>query len=242
MATIHTLRLRLSNAYLVIGERPVLIDAGSPGEADRIALAMKKHGVEPADIALILLTHAHTDHAGSAQELRERTGAPVAIHAADAGMLRRGTMGPLQPLRPRHKLLDLYVNRPFDGFEADQRLVENQRLDAFGLPGRIVVTPGHTSGSVSVVLDPADERGFHDAVIGDLLIGGFLGGLLDRRRSRLPYFAEDYQVLQQSLAKLLATAGGVLYPGHGGPLNALKTGKWHERQAAGTLSPATAAT
>ncbi|MEM8865246.1 MAG: MBL fold metallo-hydrolase [Planctomycetota bacterium] len=231
MATIYPLRLRLSTAFLVIGERPVLVDAGSPGEADKIVRAMAKYHVSPGDLSLILLTHAHTDHAGSAKELRQRSGAPVALHPADGEMLRRGTMGRLNPLRPRHRLLELYVNKPFDGFEADVDLHDGQRLVEYGLAAEVVETPGHSAGSVSVVLDRPAPNELCDALIGDLLIGGFLGGLIDPRRPRLPYFAEDYGQILDSVATVADKAGGHYYCGHGGPLNALETAKWRERIA-----------
>ena len=224
MATVHPIRLRLSNAFLVIGDRPVLVDAGSPGEAGKIERAMARHGVAPGDLSLILLTHAHTDHAGSAKELRRRSDAPVALHPADGEMLRHGSMGRLKPVRPRHRLLELYVNKPFDGFDADLELTQGMRLDEFGLPAEVVETPGHCAGSVSVVLDAANREEPRDALVGDLLIGGFLGGLFDRRRSRLPYFADDLQELRRSVETLRGHAAGAWYLGHGGPIPAPRNG------------------
>ncbi len=97
MPTVIPIRLLLSNAFLVLGERPVLIDAGSPGEERKIARAIEAAGVELRDIGLILLTHAHRDHAGSAKALRQLTGAPVALHPAENAMLERGHMGKLTP-------------------------------------------------------------------------------------------------------------------------------------------------
>ncbi|MEM9187516.1 MAG: MBL fold metallo-hydrolase [Planctomycetota bacterium] len=225
MTQIHPIRLSLSNAFLVVGERPVLVDAGSPGEAGKIIAKMARHGVEPRDLSLILLTHAHADHAGAAKELRQRSGAPVALHPADAEMLRHGSMGKLRPVRPRHRLLEWFVNRPFDGLDADVQLANGQRLDAFGLAGSILETPGHCVGSVSVVLDPPQPAGASDALAGDLLIGGFLGGLVDRRRPRLPYFADDLAALQISVGRLRSAAAGRWWLGHGGPVDAARVGE-----------------
>ncbi len=214
------IRLKLSNAFLVVGDRPVLIDTGSPGEADKIERTLAKRGYSLSELSLILLTHAHTDHAGSAKELRARSGAPVAIHPADRFMLRRGTMGTMSPVRRRHRLLELYVNQPFDGLDADIDLSDGQRLDRYGLPGQVLHTPGHCAGSVSVLLDPPGSEACRDALVGDTLIGGFLGGMLDRHRPRLPYFADDLEALYRSLGKLRALATGKWYAGHGGPLSA----------------------
>ncbi|MEV7612538.1 MBL fold metallo-hydrolase [Streptomyces sp. NPDC089799] len=78
------------NAYLLLGRRPVLVDAGTPGSGRRIHDRVAAHGVDPADISLIVLTHAHIDHFGSAAELHRLTGAPVAGHVADLGPYRSG--------------------------------------------------------------------------------------------------------------------------------------------------------
>lgn len=64
------------------------MDTGNPGRPDRILARLAECGVAPGDMRLILLTHGHVDHFGSAAELCERTGAPVAIHALDAEAVR----------------------------------------------------------------------------------------------------------------------------------------------------------
>lgn len=214
MTAIHPIRLSLSNAFLAVGKRPVLVDAGSPGEEHKIASAIQSAGVALEQVALILLTHAHRDHAGGAKAMRQMTGAPVALHPAENAMLQRGHMGKLTPVRPRHAILEPFLNRPFDGFTPDVAVQEGMRLEAYGLQAEVIETPGHSRGSVSVVLAN------NDALAGDLVIGGFLGGLLDSRRRRLPYFAEDLPTLHRSIAKLSRVAPGQWFLGHGGPVAA----------------------
>ena len=60
----------ISNSYLLLGEKPVLVDTGSPGDLKRILAALKARDIEPKKLALILLTHGHGDHAGCAAELK----------------------------------------------------------------------------------------------------------------------------------------------------------------------------
>jgi hypothetical protein len=62
-----------------------------------------------------------------------------------------------------------------------------------------------------------------EAVLGDILIGGFLGGLLKPTWPRLPYFADDINVLMRSIVHLLPHVSGKLHVGHGGPLDADRT-------------------
>ena len=65
----------ISNCYLLRGERPVLVGTGTPGDLKRLLAGLKAAGVAPKKLALILLTHGHSDHAGCAAELRRRSGA-----------------------------------------------------------------------------------------------------------------------------------------------------------------------
>ncbi len=77
------IRLPLSNAYLVRDEGCILVDAGYRGDERRIEAALAAEGLAPRDIGLILLTHGHGDHIGAAAALARRSGAPLALHAAD---------------------------------------------------------------------------------------------------------------------------------------------------------------
>ncbi len=65
------------NAYLLLGRRPVIVDAGTPGSGRKIYDRITAHGVDPTDVSLIVLTHGHIDHFGSAAELHRLTGAPA---------------------------------------------------------------------------------------------------------------------------------------------------------------------
>jgi glyoxylase-like metal-dependent hydrolase (beta-lactamase superfamily II) len=163
---------------------------------------------------LLLHTHGHSDHAGSTSDLRRLSGAPVAIHAADAAMLCGGRNGPLPPTRLEARMIKRFVDKPFPAVEPD--LVFDQELDLapYGVDGRVVMTPGHTAGSVSVLLAGGE------AIVGDVLMGGWMGGTFQAGKPNLHYFAEDPGQVRQSLDFLLAQPLHTWYMGHGGPLAA----------------------
>lgn len=83
------LPLSISNSYLLLGDRPVLVDAGMPGEEERLISALHQHGIAPSDISLVVLTHGHTDHVGSVNAVA-RAGVPIAIGADDTACSKLG--------------------------------------------------------------------------------------------------------------------------------------------------------
>jgi glyoxylase-like metal-dependent hydrolase (beta-lactamase superfamily II) len=221
-------------AYLLLGERTVVVDAGYPASPRRILAALDRERVRHSDVSLILLTHGHLDHIGGADELRRELGAPIALHRLDADIARTGRDRPLLPTDLRGRLFLPFMPRSVAPFEPD--LVHDGRLDLaeFGVAGRTVHTPGHTPGSISVLLDDV-------TVAGDLLSGGFLRG----GTPRLPYFADDREQLRESLKQLLRQAGAKLYVGHRGPLgreDALRRfGTWMAEQSPDAVDPPRAA-
>ena len=210
---LHILRLPLSNVYLLTGERAVLVDAGRPKDGPRILAFLQAHGVEAGKLALILPTHGHWDHAGAAAQLRQQTGAPIALHRADADLVRRGNNGVLKPTNFMGRLLLPFVDRGFPPFEPDLLLDAEIDLKDFGVAARILFTPGHSPGSISV-LTAAGEM-----MVGDLIMGGWFGGRLFPTRPGLHYFADDLPQLHASIRKVLAATPTAIHPGHGGPLD-----------------------
>jgi len=223
MTKIHPIRLTIAHAYVVVGERPILIDTGWPNEEATILAALRAAGFGPRDLSLILLTHGHSDHAGSAAELRQLSQAPVALHEADHDMVRRGRNEHLQPTGLLGWLFSPIANGPFPTFEPDLQLEPGDRLDKFGIAGEILHTPGHTPGSVSLLLDSGE------VFAGDLLMGGYLGGYLFPGTPQLPWYADDLQVVYDSIEKLLARGATLFYLGHGGPVTAGAIEKWLTR-------------
>jgi hydroxyacylglutathione hydrolase len=207
------IRLSIANVVVIKDDRAILIDTGCSHEAPAIVEALEREGVRFGDLALILHTHGHWDHAGSTWQLKTWTKTPIAIHRADADKLRTGQCPPLQPAGLAGRFLRPFLQRTFPGAEADILMDEDMDLAPFGIRGRVIGTPGHTPGSVSILT--ADG----EAIVGDLLMGGYWGGRLFPRRPGYHYFAEDFSLLQQSIAKLIDLRPTTFLPGHGGPLS-----------------------
>ncbi|MEU6370230.1 MBL fold metallo-hydrolase [Streptomyces sp. NPDC046931] len=213
------------NAYLLLGRRPVIVDAGTPGSGRRIYDQVAAHGVDPTDVALIVITHGHIDHFGSAAELHRLTGAPVAGHSADIGPFRTGRArepylptGPMGRLMARNKNLHVQA----ESFEPDVLVHGETGLEDFGITARIMPTPGHTAGSISVLTDEGD------LVAGDLVANSFMG-LIPGRPANPPFHDNPLRNLA-SLREMLALNPTRLHVGHGSPLEPDRVRRWAARE------------
>lgn len=200
MTKIIQFKLSQSNAFLVTapGKKGILVDTGTPKDVDKILQAITAADLSPQDITLIVLTHGHGDHAGGLFGLRQVLNAPVVVGKKDHGIIERGKNGALTPLSWLGKTLaKYYENFSWPTATAEFTIDSPFDLTPYGVAGKIIPTCGHTAGSLSVLL----ENG--EAIIGDLLSGGFLGGLFFPARPSLPVFAENRGALLQSTKNLL---------------------------------------
>ncbi|MBN2699300.1 MAG: MBL fold metallo-hydrolase [Bacteroidales bacterium] len=197
------------SCYLIYNETgAILVDTCNRGSGEKVMEMLGHLKLETASLKLIIITHSHYDHAGSAAEIRKLTGAPVAVHRNDADELRNG-YGPL-PDGTRWKARILVaLGRTFlkrlgniPPLEPDIIVEDQFELDRFGFKGRILHLPGHTDGSVVVCLDG-----------GDVIAGDTVFGI--RGHEIFPPFADDRMALLESWEKLLGLPFDYLYPGHG---------------------------
>ena len=203
---VYPLRGKMSLFYLVVGgEGMILVDAGLVGEERLLWRQLDVLGRD--DLQLIFITHAHLDHYGAAEAIRERTGARIIVHEADAAALARGEtrLGTVRSrgrlARPLLPLAERLFGPP--ATSADETVRDGATMTVSDLSVQIVHTPGHTPGSCTVVVN-----GEH-AFVGDLISG-------QGRPHVQRYYAHDWAQLAHSVQRLRALPGlRWLYLGHG---------------------------
>ena len=166
----------------------IVIDPGD--DVSRILELLAQHELK---VKAIVITHAHIDHIGGAQELKRITQAPVYMNLNDAG---------LQAMLATQAAW-LGVPTP-ESVEIDAPLNDGATLQLGSLEFHVLHTPGHTQGSISLWI-PSERK----LVAGDTLFAGSIG------RTDLPG-GDGRQILRSIHQKLLPLPEETtVIPGHG---------------------------
>lgn len=220
---IHRVADPYVNWYLVEeGDRLLVVDAGLPTSWRSLHEALRQLGRTPDDLSGLVLTHAHFDHIGIAERLRQRYEIPVWVHENDVPLTRH----PLQYARERsvvgyvarHKgarpiFATFARNRAFFPKSIDE--VRRYRSDdVLSVPGRprVCFSPGHTLGHCALHFPDRDAIVSGDAVVTLNPYTGATGPQLVARAA-----TADSERALASLDALAETEAGVVLPGHGDP-------------------------
>lgn len=200
-------------AFLVRGEKDILVDAGAEGASARLISALRSLGVDPASLSLVLITHGHPDHFGGLPGLLPRLRCPVAIHELDAEALRSGRSSAGTPVGTFARILMRAAAAMMARATPSQPSITfsgSLDLRPYGIEGSAEHTPGHTPGSVSLILSNGE------AIIADLLRGSMRAAA----QPRWPLVADDLTEVRRSVARVLDQRPRKLWTSHGGPLAA----------------------
>jgi hydroxyacylglutathione hydrolase len=166
----------------------MVIDPGD--DIEDVLDLIEKHNLK---IKQIVITHAHIDHVGGAMKLRAATGAPILLNQNDYALL---------------KMLDVqaaWIGMKDPGkVEIDHSLGQSDKVQAGSLTADVILTPGHTEGSICLYF-PLENK----LVAGDTLFAGSIG------RTDLPGGSME-KIIRSLREKVMALPDDTLVvPGHG---------------------------
>ena len=143
--TIVNVGYRSTNYWVVsAGRNRLLVDLGWPGRAAALFANLERMGVPLSEIRYGLATHYHIDHAGAAQDLKNR-GVPL--------LVMQEQVDAITPMKQSVKPADHYTEIKTHDNVVISTADSRDFLRRIGIDGEIVHTPGHSDDSVSLVLD-----------------------------------------------------------------------------------------
>jgi glyoxylase-like metal-dependent hydrolase (beta-lactamase superfamily II) len=212
----------MANVYFVQADDGswVMVDAGTPGTAWRLRLAARQLFGERRGVA-ILLTHGHFDHVGGLRELADEWDVPVYAHRLEAPYLDgRDIYPPMDPTCSGGLMPQLSRLFPRSGATVPDRLKLYAGEAVPHLPGwRLVETPGHTPGHVSLFRDRDRLLIAGDAVI-TVNQENPARLLAQAREFRRPpvYATYDWLRAKESVRRLADLRPLIVATGHGLPI------------------------
>ncbi len=195
----------LVNCFLIADDDGTLtlVDAGLKGAERKVIAALAELGRRPEDVRRLVLTHAHADHAGGLAGVRRATGGRVLVHDRDAAHVREGRVPQRDPGTLGGRLLNRLPGGGFERVDVDETFADGTLLDvAGGL--RVVHTPGHSPGHVSLLAERT----------GVLLTGDAVFNVRGLRYSPKS-FCTDVRLSRESAARLGELDFGVAAFTHG---------------------------
>ena len=189
MLEILTVGALATNCYILGDEETqqgVVIDPG--GDFEIIEAHLKKLKLS---VKYIILTHGHVDHIGALSQLKKATKAEILIHSKDSAMLYDPNQN-----------LSIFSGDEIIATKADKTLEEGDIIQCGGIKIKVLHTPGHTPGGISLLTDKM-------IFTGDALFCGSIG--------RTDFPGSSYQELISSIKDRLLSKDDdfIIYPGHG---------------------------
>ena len=208
--------------FIVDGDHVIAVDTGCEEGEEYYLRHCRECGIDPASIKLLVLTHGHSDHYMNTEAIRKLTGAPSLIHERDAHFMENGEL-PDVDICGRTRLGTWILEEQAKAghgpvTEAPKATIDikwsgtEYDLKPWGINGVIYLTPGHTLGSVSILLDDGS------ALVGDNFAqwqpetGGGPAFLRSLKSA--------YEDVPNSLMMLIDIGARIFYSGHGGPYTA----------------------
>lgn len=210
-----------SNAFIVNnGTNCMMVDSSRSNQWRKLRKRLRLLQIDHID--LLILTHSHFDHAENAGKLKEEFHPKILIHQSEADYLRNGDsplpQGTIFFTRIILKLFAKLMQPRFtyQGVLCDIEVASRFDLNPWGYNAYIIHTPGHTRGSMSVIID--DEI----ALVGDAMVG-------EIKTSIFQPFADDIGEAVRSWQRLLDTDCSTYLPAHGGAIRRKLVLKEYER-------------
>ena len=212
MSKIHRIKCGNVNCYIVeSGTNGILVDTGKKEFVDKVIEACRGY-----NIRLIVLTHAHFDHAENAAQISNTLGAPIGMNERDGNLILSNTNQSLLASTLLGKVvlsasLKEFSVRAMPGFKPDLWLHDGDSLCDYGIDAQILALPGHTDGSIGI---DVEKKYF---LAGDALMNMFY--------PTVSMLYHDRDAMMESARRISSIGDRMIYFGHGKPVSNRRWGR-----------------
>lgn len=210
------------NVFLLTdGKTNILIDTSTNRNRNKLVNMLELHNINKIDY--LILTHTHHDHAANAKKIKDKYGAIVIVHKNESLRLIHGKAALPQGTNPFTRTLINRAGKKIESkfdyepcpYDIEVDLVFS--LKDIGFNAYLLHTPGHSSGSISLIIDD------NIAIVGDTMFGIF-------KNSVFPPYADNIKELVNSWRKLLSTGCVLFLPSHGSIKNETQLRKSYNKK------------
>jgi len=221
--TIYRVLSGPANAYVIAAPQcSILVDTGQKLQYAALKRSMGSLKRGQGSLLYMIVTHAHYDHCQNAARIKKETGCSIVASKNEKECMEQGKSPFPRGTAPFSRMIVTLAERSrskragFEPFSPDITVDQECRLPNTGADIQVIATPGHSAGSVSVIVDK------DTAIVGDTMFGIF-------PHTVYPPFADDTRGMVESWKKLLNTECRRFLPGHGMAVSRRMLGKEYRK-------------
>ena len=205
MTEIHRIKCGNGNCYIIEnGTNGILVDTGKKEFVNQVIEQCKFYRVK-----LIILTHAHFDHAENTAQISDALGIPIGMSEQDCDLILSNKNQPMFSASFLGKIvlsasMKDFARRTIPKFKPDILLRDNDSLIDYGIDAEIIDLPGHTNGSIGVDIDKKH------LIVGDALMNMFY--------PTVSMLYNNREKMLESARKISNIGDRTIYFGHGKPM------------------------
>lgn len=205
MTEIHRIKCGNGNCYIIEnGTNGILVDTGKREFVNQVIEQCKFYRVK-----LIVLTHAHFDHAENTAQISDALGIPIGMSELDCDLILSNKNQPMSATSFLGKIVlsaskKDFARRTIPEFKPNILLRDKDSLTDYGIDAQIIDLPGHTNGSIGVDVDKKH------LIVGDALMNMFY--------PTVSMLYNNREKMLESARKINNIGDRTIYFGHGKPM------------------------
>lgn len=211
-----------SNVFVIsYNQKYLLIDTSIHSNEKKLLKALDRLGATKENLIALILTHSHFDHVANAQKIKQIFDTKIYIHSSEKRDLQDAIVKVPKGISAISSFFSYLGSKSAEKFKFAKAQPDVCVEDSFdfmdiGLNITILHTPGHSIGSMSIIVDE------EIAIVGDLMFGVFYNGII-------PPFADFFSEMVSSWGRLLETECKIFLPSHGSERNKELVQKKYEK-------------